>query len=215
MIRTLFNQGRNYGLERVKKDAFERHLVANHNQNHGERKKVTGRWDEGHDRLDLGFRLTAFQSERAMMEIKVSYIEIVLVKWEGGKRKIWVRQTERKTFPNQQRNLEKPAAFGPHVKHHQQLSYRQALLSWLSFWTRRSLRKKKSDFNIFAKCHRSFLPPSPSVSGSVALLLSIVYRNLTSYDMCWCFLRVCIYSIILRVEVAYRLASDTPLSWVT
>lgn len=175
-------------------------------------KKVTGSWDEGHNRLDLGYRLTAFQSERAITEIKVSYIEIVLVKWEGGKRKIWVRQTERKTFHNQQRNLEKPAAFGPRVKHHQQLSYRQALLSRLPLWTRHSLREKKSDFNKFVQVT---LRLSPTLSDHVTLLLSIVYRNLTSYDMCWCFLCVCIYSIILRVEVAYRLASDTPLSWVT
>lgn len=120
-------------------------------ESQGVYKKVMGSWDEGHNRLDLGYRLTAFQSERAITEIKVSYIEIVLVKWEGGKRKIWVRQTERKTFQNQQRNLEKPATFGPRVKHHQQLSYRQALLSRLPLWTRRSLREKKSDFNKFVQ----------------------------------------------------------------
>lgn len=144
----LFNWEGNYGLEKGRKDAAERHQVANYSQDHGECKKVRGSWDEGH-------RLTAFQSERAMTEIKVSYIEIVLVKWEG-KRKIWVRQTERKTFHNQQRNLEKPASFGPRVRHHQQLSYRQALLPRLSFWTRRSLREKKSDLNTFVKVALKF-----------------------------------------------------------
>lgn len=37
------------------------------------------------------------------------------------------------------------------------------------------------------KWHSGFLPSSPSISE--ALLHSVVYRKLTSYDMCWCFLR--------------------------
>lgn len=88
-------------------DVAERHRVASHSQKHGECKKVTVSWDGGGvtARLGLSYGLTAFQSERAMAEIKVSYIEIALVKWEGGKGKIWVRQTERKTFHDQQRNI--------------------------------------------------------------------------------------------------------------
>lgn len=99
--------------------------------------------------------------------------------------------------------------FGPCLKRHQRLSYRQALLSRLSLRPRRSLGGKKSDFSAAVKAAQQ-----PSRVG-VALLLSVVYGILTSYDMCWRFLRALIYSIILWVEVAYRLASDAPLSWVT